>query len=245
MVMKEPTKFWNGVPQLYLDSNRNFNPYNYEDEVDDYRQNHFQLHYNKQFSDKTFLNLATHYTKGSGFYEQYKGSEYNSLLNYGSESNLSDYGISDTIINGDTISTSNLVRRKWLDNDFYGATFSLNHSTKKVNFILGGAVNTYNGAHFGKVIFTEIHGDLDHEYYRNDATKNDLNLYLKTDYDLTNKLNLYLDLQTRFVDYTFEGFDENGEIANQTVNLRFFNPKYGIFYSISENSSVLRFIFRR
>ena len=229
---------WNGVPQLYLDSIRNFNPYNYEDEVDDYGQNHFQLHYNKQFSDKTFLNLATHYTKGSGFYEQYKGSEHNSLLNYGSEANLSDYGISDTIINGDTISTSNLVRRKWLDNDFYGATFSINHSTKKVNFILGGAANTYNGAHFGKVIFTEIYGDLDHEYYRNDATKNDLNLYLKTDYALTNKLNAYLDLQTRVVDYTFEGFDSNGEIADQTVNLRFFNPKYGIFYSISENSSV-------
>ena len=229
---------WNGVPQLYLDSIRNFNPYNYEDEVDDYGQNHFQLHYNKQFSDKTFLNLATHYTKGSGFYEQYKGSEHNSLLNYGSEANLSDYGISDTIINGDTISTSNLVRRKWLDNDFYGATFSINHSTKKINFILGGAANTYNGAHFGKVIFTEIYGDLDHEYYRNDATKNDLNLYLKTDYALTNKLNAYLDLQTRVVDYTFEGFDSNGEIADQTVNLRFFNPKYGIFYSISENSSV-------
>ena len=228
---------WNGVPQSYLDSNRKFNPYNYDNEVDDYGQTHFQLHYNKQFGDKTFLNFATHYTKGSGYYEQYKGSEYNSLLNYGSESTLSDYGISDTIINGDTISTSNLVRRKWLDNDFYGATFSLNHSTKKFNFILGGAVNTYNGAHFGKVIFTEIHGDLDHEYYRNDATKNDINFYLKTDYALTNKLNAYLDLQTRFVDYTFEGFDANGEVANQTVNLRFFNPKYGIFYSISEKSS--------
>ena len=229
---------WNGVPQSYLDSNRRFNPYNYENEVDDYGQTHFQLHYNKQFNDRTFFNLATHYTKGSGYYEQYKGSEYNSLLNYGAESTLSDYGISDTIINGDTISTSNLVRRKWLDNDFYGVTFSLNHSAKKVNYIFGGAVNTYNGAHFGKVIFTEIYGDLDHEYYRNDATKNDLNLYLKTDYALTNKLNAYLDLQTRFVDYTFEGFDANGEAAYQTVNLRFFNPKYGIFYSMSENSSV-------
>ena len=228
---------WNGVPQSYLDSNRTFNPYNYEDEVDNYGQTHFQLHYNKQFSDRTFLNLATHYTKGSGYYEQYKGSEYNSLLNYGSEANLSDYGISDTIINGDTISTTNLVRRKWLDNDFYGATFSLNHSTSKVNFILGGAANTYNGAHFGKLVSTEIHGDLDHEYYRNNATKNDMNVYLKTDYAITNKLNTYIDLQARFVDYTFEGFDVNGNIADQTVNLKFFNPKYGLFYSFTDNSS--------
>ena len=82
------------------------------------------------------------------------------------------------------------------------------------------------------MIFTEIHGDLDHEYYRNDATKNDLNLYLKTDYNITNKFNVYLDLQTRLVDYTFEGFDLKWRDVNQTVNLRFFNPKYGIFYSI-------------
>ena len=228
---------WYGVPKTYLNTNRTFNPYNYENEVDDYGQNHFQLHYNEQINNKTFLNLATHYTQGSGYYEQYKGSEYNSLINFGAEATLADYGISDTIINGDTISTTNLVRRKWLDNDFYGLTFSLNHSSNKINFILGGAANSYSGAHFGRVVSTEIHGDLDHEYYRNDATKNDVNIYLRTDYTITNKLNAYLDLQTRFVNYTFEGFNENGDIANQTVDLRFFNPKYGLFYSLSNNSS--------
>jgi len=228
---------WYGVPKSYLNTNRTFNPYNYENEVDDYGQTHFQLHYNEQINNKTFLNLATHYTQGSGYYEQYKGSEYNSLINFGAEAILADYGISDTTINGDTISTTNLVRRKWLDNDFYGLTFSLNHSSNKINFILGGAANSYSGAHFGRVVSTEIHGDLDHEYYRNDATKNDVNIYLRTDYTITNKLNAYLDLQTRFVNYTFEGFNENGDIANQTVDLRFFNPKYGLFYSLSNNSS--------
>lgn len=228
---------WYGVPKTYLNTNRTFNPYNYENEVDDYGQTHFQLHYNEQINNKTFLNLATHYTQGSGYYEQYKGSEYNSLINFGAEATLADYGISDTTINGDTISTTNLVRRKWLDNDFYGFTFSLNHSSNKINFILGGAANSYSGAHFGRVVSTEIHGDLDHEYYRNDATKNDMNIYLRTDYTITNKLNAYLDLQTRFVNYTFEGFNENGDIANQTVDLRFFNPKYGLFYSLSNNSS--------
>ena len=228
---------WYGVPKTYLNTNRTFNPYNYENEVDDYGQTHFQLHYNEQINNKTFLNLATHYTQGSGYYEQYKGSEYNSLINFGAEATLADYGISDTIINGDTISTTNLVRRKWLDNDFYGFTFSLNHSSNKINFILGGAANSYSGAHFGRVVSTEIHGDLDHEYYRNDATKNDMNIYLRTDYTITNKLNAFLDLQTRFVNYTFEGFNENGDIANQTVDLRFFNPKYGLFYSLSNNSS--------
>jgi len=224
---------WYGVPKTYLNTNRTFNPYNYENEVDDYGQTHFQLHYNEQINNKTFLNLASHYTKGSGYYEQYIGDEYNTILYNGDyiygQNNLSFYGLEDTVIN--------LVRRKWLDNDFYGVTFSLNHSSNKINFVLGGAANSYSGAHFGRVISTEIHGDLDHEYYRNDATKNDMNTYLKTDYAFTNKLNAYLDLQVRFVDYTFEGFNENGDIANQTVNLRFFNPKYGLFYSLTNNSS--------
>ena len=144
---------WNGVPQSYLDSLPTFNPYNYEDEVDDYGQTHFQLHYNKQFNSNTFLHFATHYTKGSGYYEQYKGDKYNSLLNYGSQEDLSEYGINDSItINGEIIDTTNLIRRKWLDNDFYGVTFAANHSTKKMNLILGGAANTYVGKHFGKVI---------------------------------------------------------------------------------------------
>ena len=228
---------WNGVPQSFLDSLPTFNPYNYEDEVDDYRQTHFQLHYNKQLNTNTFLNFATHYTKGAGYYEQYKGDKYNSLLNNGSEEDLADYGLNNAIINGDTITTSNLIRRKWLDNDFYGVTFSANHSTKKMNLILGGAANTYLGNHFGKVIWSELYSDMDHEYYRNEATKKDLNLYVKADYALTNKLNTYLDLQARFVDYTFEGFNSNGEVSDQTVNLKFFNPKYGLFYSLSDNSS--------
>ncbi|MBT5858862.1 MAG: TonB-dependent receptor [Flavobacteriales bacterium] len=233
---------WYGVPKSYLDSNRTFNPYNYEDEVDDYGQTHYQLHYNKQFNTNTFLNFATHYTKGGGFYEQYIGDDHNSILYNGDyifgQNELSYYGLEDVIVDGDTTSVSNLVRRKWLDNHFKGVTFSFNHSTDKANFILGGAGNTYIGHHFGKVINTEIHGDLDHEYYRNKATKNDQNIYLKVDYALTTKLNTYIDLQTRFIDYTFEGYDANGNIADQTVNLKFFNPKYGLFYSLSDNSSL-------
>lgn len=227
---------WNGVPQSYLDSLPTFNPYNYEDEVDDYRQTHFQLHYNKQFNTNTFLNFATHYTKGAGYYEQYKGDKYNSLLNYGSEENLADYALNDAIINGDTITTTNLIRRKWLDNDFYGITFSANHSTKKMNFILGGAANTYVGDHFGKVIWSELYSDIDHEYYRNKATKNDQNIYLKTDYSITEKLNLFLDLQTRGIQYNFEGLNDDGTAAEQSVNLNFFNPKLGAFYSLNNNN---------
>ncbi|MBT3417196.1 MAG: TonB-dependent receptor [Flavobacteriales bacterium] len=233
---------WYGVPQQYLDTLPTFNPYNYKDEVDDYSQTHFQLHYNKQLSPKTYLNLATHYTKGGGFYEQYVGTEHNSILYDGDyifgQNSLSYYGLEDVIVDGDTITTTNLIRRKWLDNNFYGITFSLNHSTNNLNLILGGAANTYVGQHFGKVISTEIHGDLEHEYYRNEATKNDYNIYLKGDYKLTQKINLFADLQSRIIDYNFEGLNDDGTIANQNVNLNFFNPKFGLFYNISDKTAI-------
>jgi len=233
---------WYGVPKSYLDSNRTFNPYNYEDEVDDYRQTHYQLHYNKQFNTNTFLNFAAHYTKGGGFYEQYIGDDHNSILYNGDyifgQNELSYYGLEDVIVDGDTTSVSNLVRRKWLDNHFKGVTFSFNHSTDKANFILGGAGNTYIGNHFGKVINTEIHGDLDHEYYRNKATKNDQNIYFKTDYKLTEKLNLFADLQGRNINYSFEGFNDDGTVADQSVELNFFNPKAGAVYTLKDNMFV-------
>ncbi|MGY8987553.1 MAG: TonB-dependent receptor [Flavobacteriales bacterium] len=232
---------WYGVPQQYLDTIPTFNPYNYKDEVDNYSQTHFQLHYSKQLSLKTYVNVATHYTKGGGFYEQYVGTEHNSILYDGDyifgQNSLSYYGLEDVIVDGDTTSVSNLVRRKWLDNDFYGTTFSLHHSTNKLNLILGGAANTYVGQHFGKVISTEIHGDLDHEYYRNEAIKNDYNIYLKGDYKLTEKLNLFADIQTRTIDYNFEGLNDDGTIADQNVNLNFFNPKFGMFYTLSDKTA--------
>ena len=225
---------WYGVPQRYLDSNRTFNPYNYENEVDDYKQSHFQLHYNKKFNKNSSLDIASHFTKGGGYYEQYIGEKQNSILYNGDyifgENNLSFYGLEDTI--------ANLIRRKWLDNDFYGMTFNFKHKYNKANITLGGAANTYNGDHFGKVIFTEIHGDIDHEYYRNNAIKNDAVMYLKLNYILTKNLFSYIDLQSRLIDYNFEGYDEYGNVSDQKINLKFFNPKYGIYYTFTEQSSL-------
>lgn len=229
---------WYGVPNSYLDSIRTFNPYNYENEVDDYGQTHVQFHINKKINsyifNNLFLNIGTHYTKGAGYYEQYIGTEHNSIIYEGEyiygENNLSFYGLEDTIVN--------LTRRKWLDNDFYGTIFNLKHSDKKTNIILGGGANTYNGAHFGRVVSTELNENLNHEYYRNNATKNDMNIYIKLDYSIFKNLNAYIDLQARYISYVFEGNDVNGDITEQKVNLKFFNPKYGLFYKLSNNSSI-------
>ena len=113
-VGKRTYQAWNGVPLNYLDTNRTYNIYTYENEVDNYQQTHYQLHYNKQISDKTTVNLSTHYTHCEGYYEQEKMDE-----------QFLDYGLNNLIIGHDTITTTDLVRRKWRNNDFGGVVFSI------------------------------------------------------------------------------------------------------------------------
>ena len=221
---------WNGVPFSYLedDSLRTFNPYIYENEVDNYGQTHYQLHYSKQLNTNTNYNVALHYTKGAGYYEQYKNEEA-----------FDDYGLMDIMFGDTIISETDLIRRRWLDNDFYGSVFSYNTTYNKIDVTLGGAWNTYKGKHYGEIIWAQYSSDgaLGHVYYDNDATKVDRNVYVKFNYPYSKNINLYADLQKRFLDYNFIGFDEEGNNVEQTAEFDFFNPKFGFHYQIAENKS--------
>ena len=221
---------WNGVPLNYLeiDSLRTYNDYTYENEVDDYGQTHYQLHYTKQLNSNSNYNLSFHYTKGAGYYEQFKAGE-----------SFSDYGFSEIIIQDDTINETDLIRRKWLDNDFYGTVFSYNTTIDNIDLTFGGAWNSYTGKHYGEVIWAEYASDseLGHIYYDNDATKEDFNVYTKLNYQYNDKLNLYADLQRRTIDYTFIGFDQEGNNVEQSADFDFFNPKFGVFYQMNQNRS--------
>ena len=220
---------WYGVPLNYLDSNRTFNPYTYKNEVDNYGQTHYQLHYSKQLSTETTVNVAAHFTHGEGYYEQEKIGE-----------DFVDYGLENIILSDDTISSTNLIRRKWLNNDFGGATYSLNHKMGNIDLILGGASNRYSGQHYGNVIWAEYssNAEYNHQYYWNKAEKLDHNFYAKANYAYSNSTNIYADLQRRRIDYIFEGKDEDGNIAEQEVVLSFFNPKVGLFHELNDNQSL-------
>ncbi len=220
---------WYGVPLNYLDSNRTYNPYDYENEVDNYGQTHYQLHYSKKARENTNVNVSAHYTHGEGYYEQFKAGE-----------DLADYGLNNVVIGDETITSTDVIRRKWLNNDFGGVVFSLNHKMDKANLTFGGASNRYSGQHYGNVIWAEYasNGNYEHEYYRNIATKFDHNLYVKMDYTLLSNTNLYADFQTRKVKYEFLGNDEEGNTAEQSVNLDFFNPKVGIHHSLNANQAI-------
>jgi iron complex outermembrane receptor protein len=217
---------WDGVPLIYLDSNRTFNSLTYENEVDNYAQTHYQLHYSKNLNQKTTLNIAGHFTHGEGYYEQEKLNQ-----------NLLDYNLSNIILTNDTITSTDLIRRKWLNNDFGGITFSVKHLKENLNLIFGGAANKYSGQHYGNIIWAEYasNGDYNHEYYRNIATKFDNNIYLKSNYKASNNTSVFLDLQLRSLNYEFNGSDISGDLDRQEVNLEFFNPKFGLSHYLNKN----------
>ncbi len=220
---------WYGVPLNYLDSNRTFNPYTYKNEVDNYGQTHYQLHYSRNLETETNVNIAGHYTHGEGYYEQEKLGD-----------DLADYGLKNVIISDDTITSTDLIRRKWLNNDFGGVTYSLNHKMGNIDLILGGASNRYSGQHYGNVIWAEYASDADynHQYYWNKAEKLDHNFFAKANYAYSNSINIYADLQRRRIDYIFKGKDEDGNTAEQEVVLSFFNPKVGLFHDLNDNQSL-------
>ena len=220
---------WNGVPKKFLDSNRTYNSYTYENEIDNYKQTHYQLHYSKELSQLTFFNLSAHYTHGEGYYEQEKLNE-----------EFENYGLENIIFGNDTIDNTDLIRRKWLNNDFGGVIFSLKHKLGKININLGGGINQYSGQHYGNIIWAEYssNSDINHQYYWNKGEKFDRNIYAKGEYNITSSTNLFIDLQNRKITYSFQGYDNNEKIGQQEVYHNFFNPKIGLFHSLNQNQSI-------
>jgi iron complex outermembrane receptor protein len=190
----------------------------YDDETDNYWQNHFQLHWNEKISSKWQSNLALHYTLGKGYFEQYREDE-----------NFSDYVLPD--FNG--ITSTDLVRKRWLDNAFYGTTFSLNYKNTTTDIIIGGAANKYEGKHFGEVVWTQYYVPNSNKYYDNFGNKNDVNFYSKASQQI-GKFNVFADLQYRMVFYEANSIKFND--VNDTF--RFFNPKAGITYTLNPASSI-------
>ncbi len=238
---------WNGVPGYLLETNRTYNPSGlfydsqgnpqfYEDETDNYQQDHFQLHFSHAFTPGLTAHTAIHYTKGRGYYEQYRYNE-----------RFSRYNLPSVVIGEQTISRSDLIRRRWLDNDFVGLVYSLNYNSfSALSMTFGGGYNVYSGDHFGEIIWARfaVHADKGHRYYDNDALKKDFNTFVKANYEVLPGMNLFVDLQYRYVDYTFEGPAwVLGEISSldQEVNYNFFNPKAGVNWAFSPSSTVYAF----
>ena len=228
---------WWGVPKEMLTVNRRYNPageytdeagikHYYENESDNYFQNHFQLIYSLKLNNYLSLHTALHYTKGKGYYEEYREDQ-----------PLTDYGISPVNIGDTIISATDLIRRKWMSNDFYGLVYSLKYQNERIEATAGGGLNLYIGDHFGRIIWMRNAGNTEKDYrwYLNSSRKGEISLYGKVNYSLSDNTTIFGDLQYRHILYKMTGIDDDLKDIGQEHKFGFFNPKAGVFFSITPN----------
>jgi len=250
---------WFGIDGATLENDRTYNPaglytddegniHFYNNQEDNYKQDHYQFHWNQRLNNNWISNLSLHYTYGRGYYEEYVEDQH-----------MEDYGLAhhhededeDEGDDEDEEELTDLIRRKWLDNDFYGTVFNFINTTKKYELILGGSWNNYYGKHFGEVIWARHAGESEirHKYYDLYGDKTELNLYSKLDYHLNEKISLFADFQLRSINYdaslpgefaTHDGHVHGniGDIPLEEIDkkYRFFNPKLGIYYKIDSRN---------
>jgi len=223
---------WYGITKEQMIENRRQNPYTYENEIDNYKQDHFQLHWSEQINNTLSTNISLNYTDGRGYFEQYRDDD--------SVETYSGIVKSDLDENGNETGTTDLIRRRWLDNDFYVFNASLNYSYENLNLILSGSYSNYIGDHFGEVIWARNFDDnysIRDRYYEGNGKKNDLSFFTKVSYKLKDIL-IYGDLQLRKINYKTSG------ITSDLINLKldkkynFFNPKIGITHNLNSNSLI-------
>ena len=217
---------------LFNSDPRKYNYYTYQNETDNYQQDHYQLHFSHVFNPKFALNTAAHFTHGAGYYEQYRLNQ-----------NFSTYGLTPVIYGNDTIATTDLIRRRWLDNNFYGAIFSLTYNNlKNFKLIVGGGANQYDGKHFGEIIWarTASQSEINQPYYDNKANKFEASAYAKANYQVK-RFNFFVDLQIRQIGYKYNGSDQYyGDLIplTQNVSFTFFNPKLGLTLDLNSKNNL-------
>ena len=221
---KEQTyQSWWGLPEAKLQNDRTWNYYTYDNETDNYQQDHYQLIYTGKVGSNWKTNLALHYTYGRGYYEQFREDD-----DFGS------YGLDPVQIGDQLIESTDIIRRRWLDNDFYGFVGSVNYVSTdgRLDWIIGGGANRYDGGHFGEIIWARVAGNTNirDRYYDNNAIKDDRNIYTKATYEIKPGLNLFGDLQLRGINYSFLGVNDDQRIVDGRADYTFFNPKFGFSY---------------
>jgi iron complex outermembrane receptor protein len=213
---------WYGLTADELQENRRQNPYTYDNETDNYWQDHYQLHWNERLDSKWSTTIGLNYTKGKGYFEQYK-----------SEESAADF---NNLIEDD----SDVIVRRWLDNNFYVINANVTYKKNALEIISGVSFNTYSGDHFGEVIWGSnlaLTTNIRDKYYEGDANKNDFSVFSKATFKLVEKITGFVDLQGRFVNYKTNGLNSDRVDFVTDANFSFFNPKFGFTYKNSDANS--------
>ena len=222
---------WFGVTSDQIKENRRQNPYTYENEIDNYKQDHFQFHWNEKLNSSWSTNLGLNYTDGRGYYEQYREDDsidgYSGILS------------SDIDSNGNELGTTDLIRRRWLDNNFYVLNASVDYNSKNLNLKFNSFYSSYSGDHFGEIIWARTfsqNGKIRDRYYEGNGKKKDFSVFSKASFNLGEKTEIYTDLQFRKVNYKTSGI--TSDLVNMILDkeYNFFNPKFGASYKFKPNS---------
>ncbi|WP_066222010.1 TonB-dependent receptor [Formosa haliotis] len=231
---------WNGIDKETLETDRTFNSAGmytdengnvkfYDNEVDDYQQDHYQLHWNQRFNNNWSTNVGLNYTHGSGYFEQYEEDQA-----------FSDYGLDNVTIGDETITETDLIRRRWLDNDFYVVNVNANYKNNRINAIAGGSYSNYDGDHFGEIIWAQYasNSEIRDHYYDGNGKKTDLSVFAKATFKLTQQWSLFGDMQMRFVTYKTTGITSDRLPFDIDEKYNFFNPKAGVTYMLDDNNNM-------
>lgn len=221
---KEKTyQSWYGLDQSQLEEDRTQNPYTYDNETDNYWQDHYQLHWNESLNSYWSTNIGLNYTRGKGYFEQFKddrdATDYNNLINDGSD----------------------VIVRRWLDNDFYVVNASATYNKNGLEIISGISYSDYTNDHYGEVIWGSDLASgtaIRDRYYLSVSDKSDFSLFSKATFRMTEKLQAFLDLQGRFVNYKTVGLTSSRTAIDVDAKFNFFNPKFGFTYSLNNNNSI-------
>lgn len=206
-----------------LTAGRTYNYYTYDNQIDHYEQNHFQLHLSHKFNNAISATISGNFTPGKGYYEEFKPGE-----------SVGEYFPTNT----NNADAGDVIRRKWAASDFYALVYSLNYNKEKFSLFLGGGYNKYDGNHFGEIIWSSFSTAIPirTKYYESDSNKEDFNVYLKAEYNLTSTLIGFADVQFRDVYYAFDGLSSDLKAVMVSEKYSFFNPKAGLTYSVNDHS---------
>ena len=220
---------WAGVTKEEMETfGRTYNPYSYNNEIDNYNQDHYQLHWNEKLSENWSTTIGLNYTKGSGYFEQFKKNE-----------DFADYLLTPITIGGETIDQTDLIRRRWLANDFYVLNANATYKNSEVEFIFGTSISNYQGIHFGEIIWAQFasNSEIRSRYYDSNTTKNDANIFGKLTYNLSDSWTLFTDFQGRYVKFDTKGLTSDRKPLNVDEDYLFFNPKAGLTFMANTNNS--------
>ena len=231
---------WYGIDAETLERDRTFNPAGmytddegnvkfYDNETDNYSQDHYQLFWNQKFNNNWTSNLGLNYTYGRGYYEQYKEDQDFDFYN------LEPIEIGDEIIN-----TTDLIRRRWLDNDYYVVNANVNYKVDHLDISAGAFYSHYDGDHFGEVIWSQYASDSEirDRYYEGNGKKNEFTVFAKATYKINDQWSAYGDLQGRFITYKTTGVTSDKVPLEVDEQYNFFNPKAGLTYELNQKNQI-------